>query len=616
MRCQSLVGDSGTTGRLRFALAHGSSLQGWLLALLLFSGPELVVSATATPGTELQGRVISRAGDSVSDVAITARVPPSASASGSWTTRTDQDGFYRLVHGRHGLVRLVLTREGYAPIARLIPSLAEQILPVFVLERSEPCIATVVRQDGQRVPEAEVTVWIEDHVWAGPYLTREDGSVTVPCPVSQRRLATVAADGTLAEGECSTECTLTLHPRTRTFRWEEHGPVSAQASALSWGERDIVYLTGSGNVGLPEDFASHVLSVRQDRTRTSVELDGAILRPKLPLPRPTDADSGDEGPLFWTSQAWWTWNAADPGLAKLQQLLGSTVYRSDPHTLTSTMGGLGRAATERLPIVGSVVDHRDVPIANARVRLMFSAEDVEGRREDYDTRAYSDLSGRFSFPSADARAPQGMLFVSAPGYRSEATQISPDRVPYTVDVVLGAALEFRLTAVDEAGQPVRTAQAGVFPVRPHDRFLLAPLHLWGSGLSKVGTADTNGVVAITQAPVGVYDIAVSAPGFQTRIISRVHLKPEGGEPQNLGSVELSRGAALEGVVTRHTVPVAGTRIEVVEHRPEPHTFPIPPMVSQSGPDGGFVLQGLKRGKKYDVRAYSAEYGAATASSPW
>jgi hypothetical protein len=157
----------------------------------------------------------------------------------------------------------------------------------------------------------------------------------------------------------------------------------------------------------------------------------------------------------------------------------------------------------------------------------------------------------------------------------------------------------------EDGHPVAGAEVLVFDRQGNER------------ISQT-TTDGTGRFELRHLPAGRFDLVADHPRHLRSRLAGIGI-PADGAGVDLGIVTLADGVALEGRVTDiRGRPIAGARVETGQGMVDfLDVVPLregdaPEEAVLTGLDGGFRVEGLRRGKPYDVAVQRAGYAAASA----
>ncbi|MCI0586738.1 MAG: carboxypeptidase-like regulatory domain-containing protein [Planctomycetes bacterium] len=245
-------------------------------------------------------------------------------------------------------------------------------------------------------------------------------------------------------------------------------------------------------------------------------------------------------------------------------------------------------------LAGKVLDRDGAPVEDASVRADLDTSGLgrkSGERKTLATRVTARTSADGSFRLGGLG--DGPFIVRASHPEHGARRLEPVE-PGRED--LGLRLPGRtgvagIVREAESGEPVRrfTVEFG----EPDERFSL-PFHLRGNmPARRFDSADGSfEIVELKSSEVG---LRVTAPGFVQESLPKIEVKP--GEVRRDVDVRLRRGGSIRGRVVEQGSgePVAGVEVHWNAER-EDAAPELPRGRGTSGPDGSFLLQGLRPGK--------------------
>lgn len=132
-----------------------------------------------------------------------------------------------------------------------------------------------------------------------------------------------------------------------------------------------------------------------------------------------------------------------------------------------------------------------------------------------------------------------------------------------------------------------------------------------------GTSDTAGRFEVKSLPAGTYDLVVQSRGFAPLTVPGL-VVPEGKGATDLGTVMLSPGLTLKGIVTDSKgapVIAAEVRASATEKRDAMRAFsrqPETPADATTQADGSFVLEDRAPGESLDLSVSHPGYGPGSA----
>lgn len=239
---------------------------------------------------------------------------------------------------------------------------------------------------------------------------------------------------------------------------------------------------------------------------------------------------------------------------------------------------------QRQSVSGQIVRHDGQPVPGVQVVLS---------RGHAMTSTFSDDSGRFRL---DVESP-GLVTIEAHHSALGGAAVSTEAPADDVVLRLAPGAQIAATAVSEAsGQPLAGARLRAEPAT-------ASARQTGQAFFSDFPSGKDGALSLSGLTAGVYDVIASAPGFVETRLGDVPLTE--GEQLDLGRVELTVGATLEGLVRLPSgQPASGAR--VTAHQPRP-------VRALSDATGHFALQGLSTEGESATFELSATLGDAFAS---
>jgi len=268
--------------------------------------------------------------------------------------------------------------------------------------------------------------------------------------------------------------------------------------------------------------------------------------------------------------------------------------------------------TRGASLSGRVVDEDRRPVAGAKLALSDADESPfalasRERSGDPGARIRSRADGTFS---ATRLAPGGnqRLSVRHPDFEKGTLggiSLAPGEARTGVVVALRRGLVLAGSVKDPEGNPLAGAELALGPSMAIRSSRGGPrMQMAFGGFSELQPARSgaDGRFELRGVPPGDYALTAKAPGRATEVLDPVKLvrdvRPEPVE------IVLPPGASIAGSVLRKTG--GGAEGYFVSARPSgklPSGNPLGPDVRPTGPDGAFVLDGLKAGESYDLQLY-------------
>jgi hypothetical protein len=318
------------------------------------------------------------------------------------------------------------------------------------------------------------------------------------------------------------------------------------------------------------------------------------------------------------------------GAASIVMMSGPSGY-AESRVSFSVEAGRTASATLVQPVLttlrGTLRDARG-PVAGGQVRVERAAAAGSGVTEEIISAplpmggpsAETDADGRFSIPDLTAgdyvvrygRADQVVL-------QQEPLVLAGERVAERALVLTGGALVVAVRDAD--GQPLPRAQVALEPAGSsaapvHQQRVMVMMTVGADGEGEqsmeLGTGtpavrtDEDGVARIADIPAGSYDVSISHPRHQRRVVPDVAIATD--TERDLGSVQLTAAGVIRGTL-RAGEGVSAPMIASVELRRADGTGD---PKTTTAVRGGFRFDGLSPGF-YTLRARGM--GPAQAS-PW
>ncbi len=245
-------------------------------------------------------------------------------------------------------------------------------------------------------------------------------------------------------------------------------------------------------------------------------------------------------------------------------------------------------------LAGKVLDRDGAPVEDASVRADLDTAGLgrkSGERKTLATRVTARTSADGSFRLGGLGDGPFIVRASHPEHGSRRLEpVEPGREDLELRLP-GRTGVAGIVREAESGEPVRRFTVGFG--EPDERFSL-PFHLRGDmPARRFDSADGSfEIVDLKSSEVG---LRVTAPGFVQESLPGVEVKP--GEIRRGVDVRLRRGGSIRGRVVEQGSgePVAGVEVHWNAER-EDAAPELPRGRGTSGPDGSFLLQGLRPGK--------------------
>lgn len=339
-------------------------------------------------------------------------------------------------------------------------------------------------------------------------------------------------------------------------------------------------------------------------------LDAATRKP-VPRARVT-AGTESESRMTWTAaDGSWRFRGFRPGEA--------TVRVDERRFVAWTRSGvrLAKGETVRLDvplaygaaISGRVVDEDGLPVAGAKLSVSPRGEtafSIAVRRLAGDPGAgiVSRADGSFSAERLSPGASQ-RITTSHPDFErgvQGGVTLVPGGARTGVIVTLRRGVVVTGAVKDLEGRPVAGAEVGVAESRVV-RSSSGTRHSMSFGpFPDLAPARSgpDGRFELRGVPPGDWAVKVKASGFATTVVDPLKLS-RGARPEPL-EVVLPPGASVSGIVRRKTGEGAEGYL-VLAREPGQPPMGIDPESMATGPDGVFVLEGLKRDTVYDLQLF-------------
>ena len=230
---------------------------------------------------------------------------------------------------------------------------------------------------------------------------------------------------------------------------------------------------------------------------------------------------------------------------------------------------------------GIVVDEAQKPVPDTEVQALVACHGEQSPRVQR-----TDANGRFVVRGLDAQQMLSLRARSAAG-TSNALDLRPAEASAPVRLVLSSQNAFTLkgVCVDEAGRPVRKAEAGV-----RSPWMLGPTGLFVS----VGNCETDARGRFQIGPLWPgfeYDVNVTSAGYAKYQSRRVKGQP--GQMHDLGKIVLvDQSGFVDGrVIDSAGLPLAGVQVFL-------HREAVKPQRTTTDAAGRFRLEGLRFGRTF------------------
>lgn len=254
-------------------------------------------------------------------------------------------------------------------------------------------------------------------------------------------------------------------------------------------------------------------------------------------------------------------------------------------------------------LAGRVVDGegRGLHPADVWVRAGIGPHGLAGRRELGSAGTRPD--GAFRVRALNAGVPL-QLRVEADGFAPAERTLEPlrpgeRRSDLVIQLAPGVTARGRVTG--PAGEPLPGARVVLVAQEtldhPEDRTWIP--------------CDAEGVFVAPRLAPGTYDLRAVAPGHAPGTRRGVEV-PQRPQPVDVGTLHLEREAPVSGRVTHGGEGVAGARVVVDVHEPDPLPTNRPRRVRTDG-DGRFHVDGLAEGRRLGLRVESPGFVPRTVS---
>ena len=260
-------------------------------------------------------------------------------------------------------------------------------------------------------------------------------------------------------------------------------------------------------------------------------------------------------------------------------------------------------------IAGQVVDAAGHSLAKVQIGVL-PVQWTEGRSPRYGT-TWSRADGRFRLPSL------------SPGERYELTAalegfapVSRQAAALTHPVPMRLVLERGATAfgrvLDWENRPVQGAELAISP--PSEGMFSDQLNMGYEETVAQATSNPEGRFEIQHLNPGRFQLRVRRKGFAPFALPEVEIPPRTARV-DLGTLTLDRGLTIEGRVTDpRGVPLPdvdvslNTQITILAMGPDNQDSPAK---VETGPDGRFRFDDLRRGAKFELRVERQGYVPAS-----
>ena len=285
----------------------------------------------------------------------------------------------------------------------------------------------------------------------------------------------------------------------------------------------------------------------------------------------------------------------------------------------------GRTRTLDVPLAlgatlaGRVVDEAGRPVAEARGMVGRELGDLRRllRGQGTDRTAFVTRADGTFRATRLAPGPGQSLAVSHADFERAllgGVALEPGRAKEGLLVTLRRGLTLAGKVRDGDGNPIAGAELTLSQsraMRSSRGGAMAMVRLAGGSTDLPrARSGADGRFELRGLPVGDYTVRVGAPGWATETLDAVKVTAE--EPEQPLEVVLSPGAAISGTVRRRSG--GGAEGFLVFARPQ-GSGGAPGSALENlptGPDGTFVLEGLRRGETYDLQAMGGTPGPGPA----
>ena len=530
----------------------------------------------------LAGRVTGPGGKPVSGARVTLTARGRFDARFDLTpapevTTTGEDGTFRFAGAASERNELVFEAAGLAPV-RVADAKGGAQSRAIVLAAGTPLAGSVKKSDGK--PAAGVLVRFEaDGLETGWVETGADGVFVLPDLPSRR--GSVVADA--GEAGFAQAVSITPGPGRAALRL-----VLAPPTVLEGRTLDVATLKAVPRVKLALGAAEGVRVARS----------GADGRYRLRAVRPGDASVQADEPRYVP------WYRPRVLLEK-----GATKVLDIPLTRGATLSG-------------RVLDENGRPVAEAKVVVSLGGEG-QGRfrlaaqafASDRGAKIRSREDGTFSA----TRLPHGenqRVTAEHPEYEKGKVggiSLQPGETRTGAVVALRRGLVVTGTVKDPEGNPIAGAELTLSPsrvVRSSRGGMRMQMAFGGLADAPTARSGADGRFELKGVAAGDWGLTAKSPGRATEVVDPVKLVRD-ARPDPIDIV-LSPGASIAGFVLRKT----GGGVEGYTVVPRPSGGSAAGNFGSgarpTGPDGGFVLDGLKAGETYDLQLFG---GASMGPGP-
>ncbi|MBK9965638.1 MAG: carboxypeptidase regulatory-like domain-containing protein [Holophagales bacterium] len=530
----------------------------------------------------LAGRVTGPGGKPVSGARVTLTARGRFDARFDLTpapevTTTGEDGTFRFAGAASERNELVFEAAGLAPV-RVADAKGGAQSRAIVLAAGTPLAGSVKKSDGK--PAAGVLVRFEaDGLETGWVETGADGVLVLPDLPSRR--GSVVADA--GEAGFAQAVSITPGPGRAALRLVLAPPTVLQGRTL-----DVATLKAVPRVKLALGAAEGVRVARS----------GADGRYRLRAVRPGDASVQADEPRYVP------WYRPRVLLEK-----GATKVLDIPLTRGATLSG-------------RVLDENGRPVAEAKVVVSLGGEG-QGRfrlaaqafASDRGAKIRSREDGTFSA----TRLPHGenqRVTAEHPEYEKGKVggiSLQPGETRTGAVVALRRGLVVTGTVKDPEGNPIAGAELTLSPsrvVRSSRGGMRMQMAFGGLADAPTARSGADGRFELKGVAAGDWGLTAKSPGRATEVVDPVKLVRD-ARPDPIDIV-LSPGASIAGFVLRKT----GGGVEGYTVVPRPSGGSAAGNFGSgarpTGPDGGFVLDGLKAGETYDLQLFG---GASMGPGP-